>query len=186
MFDFEIHDDFLSPDCIQKVDEHITKIISEDANNFSLSLKWHPGLHGVLNVPRSPVYVHHWSDKDLMQRVHDEVNDWVYEYGHEVSNSIIHIMLQDSTIAWHTDQSKERSGAVTIYLNRKFRVDFGGELLYNTEIKSHDKLSNDDIKRVTPQYNRAVYFEAGVNHMVTPVFENVVRKSIQLWLKRKD
>jgi hypothetical protein len=186
MLDFEIHDDFLSPDCIRKVDEHVTKIISEDANNFSLSLKWHPNLHGVLDVPRSPVYVHEWTDKDLMERVHDEVNDWVYEYGHEVSHSIIHIMLQDSTIAWHTDLAEGRSGAVTIYLNRKFRVDFGGELLYNTEIKSPDKLSNDDIERVTPQYNRAVYFEAGVNHMVTPVFENVVRKSIQLWLKRKD
>ena len=190
MFDFEIHDDFLSPDCIQKVDEHITKIISEDANNFSLSLKWHPGLHGALNVPRSPVYVHHWSDKDLMQRVHDEVNDWVYEYGHEVSNSIIHIMLQDSTIAWHTDQSKERSGAVTIYLNRKWRVDFGGDLLYNTDIVRNAGASKhpDDfeIGRVTPKYNRAVYLEAGVDHKVTPVYENVLRKSIQLWLRRKD
>jgi Ser-tRNA(Ala) deacylase AlaX len=186
MLNSEIRDDFLSPDCIQMVDKHVMNIISKDENNFSLSLKWDTTLHGVMNVPRSPVYVHHWSDKDLMQRVHDEVNDWVYEYGHEVSHSIIHIMVQDSTIAWHTDIADGRSGSVSIYLNRNYRVDFGGELLYNTDIKSHERLSNDEIERVTPQYNRAVFMEAGANHMVTPVFENVVRKSIQIWLKRKD
>ena len=190
MLDFRTCDDFLSPQTLTDVDNYLDRVLVEDENNFSLSIKWQTGLHGAMLIPRSPIFIHHWKDDGLRERVHEEVNDYLHEFGHEVNNSIMHIMLQDAQIDWHSDQQEGRSGAVTIYLNRKWRVDFGGDLLYNTDIVRNAGASKhpDDfeIGRVTPKYNRAVYLEAGVDHKVTPVYENVLRKSIQLWLRRKD
>ena len=182
--------DFLSEHTMFEVEKHIDGILMKDGNNFSVNFHWQRALKGSKAISTSPVFINHYGkqNEDLQQMVHDEVNEYVSEYGHEVDSSIIHIMIEGAEINWHSDiggGSGRRSGAVSIYLNRKWGVDFGGELLYNT---NYDAKSKDDwvIERHTPAYNSAVFFDVATHHKVMPVYENILRKSIQIWLKRKD
>lgn len=170
--------DFLSkPD---KCADYISGLLSVQKNNFALNLGWEPSLHERADqsfVP-APILIHHLQEAnseyyqelkvDINSRLQDNAVDL------EVQNIIFHVMTNNSCINWHSDTAGKRTGAVTIYLNKDWGYEKGGDFLYEIDKK---------IERVTPYFNLGIILPGRFPHRTTPVFGNHLRKSLQVWLK---
>lgn len=180
----QVIENFLSD--VDKCSDYISGLLVEPKNNFSLNLGWDRRLHGTDDasyVP-SPILIHHFKESN-----HDYWNELKNDIDSKLTNChcgdlevdmiMFHVMTHDAFIGWHNDFNPEndiRKGAITIYLNREWGLDKGGEFLYNIDNK---------MERVTPSYNRAVLLRSGIEHRTTPVFGHHLRKSLQVWLKQK-
>lgn len=145
-------------------------------NQFTTNLPWSSSLNTEFDV--APIIlVHHFGDTELYAKTEEFINEQLREKNVAVGNMVFHVMTPYSRIDWHNDGDEKggRVGSLTIYLNQKWGVDKGGELLYNIDNK---------LERETPVYNKAVYMDGSVKHCVTPVYDNTIRKSLQVWLKR--
>lgn len=156
--------------------------------NFS----WAPTLNEGKSSP-PPVLCHNltqtrWGTHILQELVH------IVEKkvpGETISIAQIFVWTKGSSIWWHDDSSPDRSGAVTIYLNSEWDFVNGGHLIYVPkdkwkERRQHPPPNYPDQKIITPAFNHAVYIEAGTWHRTTEVTGDNVRKSIQIWLKKKN
>lgn len=86
---------------------------------------------------------------------------------------LIHSMKNGSGINWHDDTGHVYG--VTYYINRRWNIKFGGELLFM------DKNSNGFIPLVG---NSLIIIKAPFNHKVNPVMKPLVpRKTIQIFIK---
>lgn len=180
----QVIEDFLPN--VGKCSDYISELLVKPRNNFSLNFGWEKYLHGTDDasyVP-SPILIHHLeqSNHDYCTELKNDIDSKLIEYhcsDLEVDVIIFHIMTHDAFIDWHSDIASEndrRKGAITIYLNREWGLDKGGEFLYNIDNK---------VERVTPSFNKAVLLRGSVNHRTTPVFGHHLRKSLQVWLKQK-
>ena len=117
----------------------------------------------------------------VRQELTHEINLKLIERGIddlEVENMIFHLMTNGSWINWHRDISKEREGAITVYLNTEWDIDHGGDFIYKTDF--------DQMQRLTPSFNTAMFIRGEVDHRTTPVIGHHLRKSLQVWLKKLD
>jgi Rps23 Pro-64 3,4-dihydroxylase Tpa1-like proline 4-hydroxylase len=163
-----------------KWNNYISGLLTQDKNNFALNLFWDQSLHekGV-SVP-NPILIHRVPDSVRQELTH-EINLKLIERGIddlEVENMIFHLMTNGSWINWHRDISKEREGAITVYLNTEWDIDHGGDFIYKTDF--------DQMQRLTPSFNTAMFIRGEVDHRTTPVIGHHLRKSLQVWLKKLD
>ena len=87
-------------------------------------------------------------------------------------------MTNGSWINWHRDLADNREGAITVYLNTEWDIDHGGDFIYKTDF--------DQMQRLTPSFNTAMFLRGEVDHRTTPVIGHHLRKSLQVWLKKLD
>ena len=172
--------DFLSdPD---RWSDYISNLLNQPKNNFALNLGWNKSLHERSDagfVP-SPILIHHIENKtiyaelkhdiELKLQTEEDIKDL------EVCSMIFHVMTNNAFINWHCDEGAGRQGAITIYLNHEWGLDKGGEFVYTID---------NEMERVTPSFNTAMFIRGGVQHRTTPVFGHHLRKSLQIWLREK-
>lgn len=189
-----IVDNFFEDKDIQKISGYLNSVLYEGAasgrHKFDCNMfDWGAQLNRIDGKDTETPYlvlIHQISKNN------GKINEWltrlvnrlVEPYGYKVLyGPMFHIWTPQSRINWHCDYSPKldprRHGALTVYLNRKWGLDKGGEFLYTMDID--DK---DSVERVTPAYNRAVVLEADVHHKTTPVVEGNLRKSLQIWLTK--
>jgi hypothetical protein len=187
-------DNFFDDDTVSKISHYLNSVLYEkgasgrhkfDCNIFD----WGSPLNYIDGKETETPYLVliHTIEKNharFSDWVTNRVNALVEPYGFRVIyGPMFHIWTPQSRINWHCDYAPkltpDRHGALTVYLNRKWGLDKGGEFLYTMDID--DK---DSIERVTPSYNRAVLLEADVHHKTTPVVEGNLRKSLQIWLTK--
>lgn len=76
-----------------------------------------------------------------------------------------------SYIPWHKDS--KRKGAATIYLNKKWDIDWGGYLMWK---------KNDEIKSLVPEFNNAAINDSNVDHSTTlTTLDAPARETIQIF-----
>ena len=102
---------------------------------------------------------------------------------------MIYFWTRYSYIPWHNDRTYD--GAITIYMNKEWKPDFGGYFMYaensNDVIKHNDDyIEVRNIKAIIPKKNLAVLQTEQTHHCTTPVnFFGDLRVTIQTFLKNK-
>ena len=172
-----IYSNFLSEECVKSLDNKIEEILyKSDSNvpNFTTSLtSW------AKNVQNSstPIirYVLNKNDDTIFQLLKKEIESKIPYY---VDNMVIHLAPKLSYIPWHNDSHV--SAALTIYLNKKWDINWGGYVLYKL---------NSEIKAIKPEFNLGILQEGGekgLPHCVTTTnIDADLRISLQLFLTNK-
>jgi Rps23 Pro-64 3,4-dihydroxylase Tpa1-like proline 4-hydroxylase len=172
-----IYSNFLSEECVKSLDNKIEEILyKSDSNvpNFTTSLtSW------AKNVQNSstPIirYVLNKNDDTIFQLLKKEIESKIPYY---VDNMVIHLAPKLSYIPWHNDS--HASAALTIYLNKKWDINWGGYFLYKL---------NSEIKAIKPEFNLGILQEGGekgLPHCVTTTnIDADLRISLQLFLTNK-
>lgn len=185
-------DGFLSEP--KKCSDYVDNLLSEHKNNFGIQYAWNrhtfPNRDDANHVP-SPILIHYLKEGNpsYFEELKQDIDMKLSKEGVddlEVYDIIFHVMTEGAWINWHIDglaqgyevsiQQDVRRGALTIYLNNEWGLDKGGEFLYNMD---------DKVERVIPSFNKGLFILGGVEHKTTPVVNNNLRKTLQVWLKRK-
>lgn len=115
-------------------------------------------------------------DSDLNSKICAAVNEKLD--GYRVHNDTIYIYLWTnmSRIEWHNDShaKSSRCGAVTIYLNQNWELEWGGDFLY--------KDTDNNVQRISPSFNKGVFI-TDIEHRTTPVIGKKIRKTLQIWIE---
>lgn len=172
-----IYSNFLSEDAIKKLDDKIEEILNNsDPNvpNFTTSLtSWTKYLQN--NSTPIIRYVLNKNDDTLFQSLKKEIESKIPYY---IDNMVIHFSPKLSYIPWHNDGHV--IAALSIYLNKKWDVNWGGYFLYKL---------NDEIKAIKPELNLGILQEGGekgLPHCVTTTnIDADLRISLQLFLSNK-
>jgi hypothetical protein len=172
-----IYSNFLSEDAIKKLDDKIEEILNNsDPNvpNFTTSLtSWTKYLQN--NSTPIIRYVLNKNDDTLFQYLKKEIESKIPYY---IDNMVIHFSPKLSYIPWHNDGYV--IAALTIYLNKKWDINWGGYFLYRL---------NDEIKAIKPELNLGILQEGGdkgLPHCVTTTnIDADLRISLQLFLTNK-
>lgn len=115
---------------------------------------------------------------ELNQQVCNAVNMQLDDYKVHNDTIFIYLWTNMSRIEWHND-SKTRSsrcGAVTVYLNQRWDLEWGGDFLYKDE--------DNEVHRISPSFNKGVFI-TDLEHRTTPVIGKKIRKTLQIWLEPK-
>ena len=177
----------------KKYSDYINNLLTRPNTNtlssFGVNYSWPKKLFPDPNCVPPPILIHYleYGNSKLNQELKNEIDVKLSEKGldFEVGNIVIHVMTKGSWINWHTDGYGEesgemnpdvRAGGLTIYLNHEWGLDKGGEFMYNIDNK---------VERVNPSFNKGILVNGDVSHKTTPVLGNNLRKSLQVWLKRK-
>ena len=195
-----IIDDFYDPETLNEISSYLNGILyskQDEVHLFSCNMVlWDDGLYRHQNgsdLEAPPLVLIHYPQahgergKIIHDLIKEKTNERVKEFGlrcQDVTGPMFHIWSPQSYINWHNDfrpgvESEQRHGAATIYLNREWALDKGGEFLYND-----DAADLNNVKRVTPAENRAVVLDGWARHKTTPVAPENIRKSLQIWLTK--
>lgn len=102
--------------------------------------------------------------------------------GYKAYKDMLHLYYwtNGACIEWHSDGIGEdkRVGALTVYLNKKWEPEWGGDFLYKNQ-------DGTETHRITPEENKGVFI-TDVLHRTTPVYTNNVRKCLQVWLEKDE
>jgi hypothetical protein len=167
------YDNFLSENLLVLIDKKIKDIFNSKSERaiFSSSIShWSE----YLKSSSTPIlrYVMNDSDLELLNFLKKEIEKKIPYY---VDDVIIHIFPKLSYIPWHDDGS--HSAALTIYINEKWEVNWGGYFMYKI---------NDELLAIKPKRNLAVLQNGGLPHCVTTTnIDSDFRISIQCFLKQE-
>lgn len=172
-----VYSNFLSEESIKILDNKVEEILyKSDPNvpNFTTSLtSW----QNQLQKSSTPIirYVLNKNDDTLFQFLKKEIENKIPYY---IDSMVIHLSPKLSYIPWHNDSHV--IAALTIYLNKKWDVNWGGYFLYKL---------NNEIKAIKPEFNLALLQEGGATglpHCVTTTnIDADLRISLQLFLTNK-
>jgi hypothetical protein len=172
-----IYSNFLSEESIKELDEKIENILYKsdpDMPNFTTSLtSWDTQLQ----KSSTPIirYVLNKNDDRLFQLLKKEIENKIPYY---IGDMVIHFAPKLSYIPWHGDAHAK--AALSIYLNKKWDVNWGGYFLYKID---------DGIRAIKPEFNLGILQEGGTNglpHCVTTTnIDADLRISLQLFLTNK-
>lgn len=183
------HDAFLSPRVADAASRYCDHLLNSTDHVWTTNFAWAKDKPKHFMNPMSERYenlclVHKiWeSNPELWQNI---VNDIQKIYPHWIPETReamqFFVWTGGSRIEWHSDfkhgdphDARVRSGAITIYLNRHWDIEWGGDFLYKNE--------KQEVQRVTPSYNRAVAIR-NVSHRSTEIQTKRFRKCIQIFLK---
>jgi hypothetical protein len=173
----DVYKNFLSKETIEKLDNKIDDILNKskpDVPNFTTSLtSWQDNL----KKSSTPIirYVLNETDVDLFKILKKEIESKISYY---IDGIVIHFSPKLSYIPWHNDGHV--NAALTIYLNKKWDINWGGYFLYEDD---------NEIKAIIPDFNLALLQrggEKGLPHCVTTTnIDADLRISLQLFLTNR-
>ena len=159
---------------------HIVKSILSDSLIDEIEGSIDPYSH-TSNLTSWPNSVVGSSGAILVFGVNDEFKDRLCEeitkktnvdIDRERANFAIHFGSFLSFIPVHDDHIYEL--AMTIYINREWKTDWGGAFLYED--------GEEGMRAIFPEYNKCVFFEPPLVHCTTmPTINAPLRKSIQIF-----
>lgn len=183
---FKKHRPFLSDETAAEASAYIDSLINSRGHNWSTNFGWLRGKENDINIPRMERYdnlclVHHVArtNKSLYEKIVRDIRQQYPNWAPEEPDALqFFVWTGGSCIEWHTDVTRKektkRTGAITIYLNRKWDVEWGGDFLYKDE--------KGQTQRVTPSFNLAVAIRE-VEHRSTKIQGRHFRKCIQIFMK---
>ena len=144
----------LSEELYIEIVEYISKLMKDRSNAFTTStLEWETGLKG--NSTPILRYVFQKEDSLIFYKIKKEIEKIIPYF---ITDGVLHIFPNLSYIRWHDDHLTK--AALTIYLNEKWDVDWGGYLLYEI---------HNEIKAIKPGKNLGVLQENSVKHSVSTI-----------------
>lgn len=179
---FKRHDSVLSPDVAAETSSYIDSLLNTEGHNWSTNFGWMRGDH-TDDYERydNLCLVHRVYDtnKPLYEKIVGDLRKLYPNWEPEHPSCVqFYVWTGGSCIEWHTDVVKsERSGAITIYLNRYWDIEWGGEFLYKDQ--------EDKTQRVSPEYNLGVAIRE-VHHRSTKIQGRHFRKCVQIFMKDVD
>jgi hypothetical protein len=165
----------LYEECIQSTE----KILNHGGNALTTNQWWNFDIR----KDSFPVFVHNIiSESDLHRSLKETIERKsklkVYD-----GNIMFYYWTRFSYIPWHSDQLYD--GAITIYLNRDWDVDFGG-LFLHSDAKDRNDIAGSTIQAIVPERNLGLVQTGGVLHCTTPVnFDGGMRITIQAFLNKE-
>lgn len=175
----EIKDNFLPIDLADTTSEYANKLMTRTDPVFSTNYAWDND-STTSNKERYEqlVLVHNLKEgnPELNTKICNAVN--LQMPGYKVHDDLVQIYIWThmARIEWHNDgkgRTSKRCGAVTIYLNKSWKIEWGGEFLY----KDQDR----EVQRIVPDFNRGVFI-TDLEHRTTPIVGKSIRKSLQIWI----
>jgi Rps23 Pro-64 3,4-dihydroxylase Tpa1-like proline 4-hydroxylase len=186
---FAKHENFLSPKVAEEASRYCDSLINSNEHVWTTNFGWLKGKeqdfsNEKLERYNNLVLVHQIakSNEKLYNKICADIKRHYPNLVPESRNSVQYfVWTGGSCIEWHNDftkhKDKKRCGAITIYLNRTWSVEWGGDFLYKDE--------NRKVHRVTPEYNLAVSI-GQVDHRSTEVKGRRFRKCIQIFVKEEE
>tara|TARA_B110000879_G_scaffold18879_1_gene22913 strand:+ start:1570 stop:2115 length:546 start_codon:yes stop_codon:yes gene_type:complete len=172
-----IHDNFLPHELyIECFNYAISKYNSHDMV-FKTNNAWKNSIVQDSN----PILIHTLDDTDdlsirLKSRI---VNNNELTYNICTTNLSFYFYTSGSHIPWHDDGN--HNGGITIYLNKEWKDDWGGALLYR------DNNSNMIDGGFYPKQNRAIIITDNIPHTVVPTTQSSdIRISIQCFFTNTE
>jgi len=184
---FREHPNFLSEPVIDAASRYCDHLIGSTDHVWTTNFEWQNAQGTDLMHPKAERYenlvlVHkiYNSNRALYDNILKDIQKVYPTWSPETVESMqFFVWTGGSRIEWHKDFKRDdptstRIGAITIYMNRNWEIEWGGDFLYK------DKESK--VNRITPAYNKAVAL-TDVEHRSTTIQERRFRKCIQIFLK---
>jgi len=173
-------ENFLSEKLYDETIKTARHLVNSSSMCFATHRCWNPDI-----VKDSfPVYIHSISpDSEFYDKLNDEfVQNLESIFSEQKIKTqmnpefMLYYWTRFSYIPWHND-NRMYDGAITIYLNDVWEIDWGGYFLYQ---------DNDEIRAVIPKKNLGVMQYGSVMHATTPVhYDGGMRFTVQAFLKNK-
>lgn len=158
---------FLSPELLNECQEFSISNLYNKRSYFRSSYGWDEKLRR----NTSPVLIYELGtyNKDLFNKIKKEVTNKTGKY---VDDVLIQYWGYNCYLDWHTDGNY--SDALTIYLNKEWRPEWGGYFLFGNP---------NEFNGILPVENLGVLQNSGIPHCVTPVLSNTeIRISLQTFI----
>ena len=143
-----VHKNFFDESDIEFLEQECNKSIL--SSMLRTSYTWHPKIV----QESSPVLIYDIPDANILTKKFKEIATF----------KTIHYMIyhwpNGSYIPWHTDEMTPISKTGTLYLNRKWKRDWGGAFLFE---------EGDNILAEFPEYNKLIIQTDHTPHATTPV-----------------
>jgi hypothetical protein len=134
-------------------------------------LEWALGVDGG-KVPLSTYPLHPIIDEEVYNLIKNKVESI---FNLSIDNIGFHYGAPGSHMGWHIENGAY-TGALSIYLNIIWDRNDGGYFCYEDD--------DHQFKLEIPEFNKAVFQQAGTPHCTTPVYDGAkIRKSIQVFFK---
>jgi hypothetical protein len=115
--------------------------------------------------------IHPIIDKEIYNIIKDQAESNI---NLKINNIGFHFCPPGAHMGWHKEGG-HYTGALSIYMNEEWSVNFGGYFCYEEDGKRYLEV---------PEYNKAVFQKAGTMHATTPVYDKCpIRKSIQVFFE---
>lgn len=163
----KIISDFLPPDTLGECQEFALSTLYDKRSTFRSSYGWDEQL----KRNSSPVLILELAsvNKELFNKIRKVVQSKTNKV---VQDILIQFWSKNSFLDWHTDSAY--SDALTIYLNKEWRPEWGGYFLYGPQ---------SNFSGIIPRENLAVLQPSGIPHCVTPItVDYKVRISLQMFI----
>ena len=157
---------FLPSDILTECQKFAISALYDKRSTFRSSYGWDE----TLRRQSSPVLIYDLSihNKELFYNLKDFIQDKIQK---PIIDIIIQYWSRDSYLDWHTDSNY--SDALTIYLNKEWKPEWGGYFLYGRQ---------SNFSGIIPKENLAVLQPTGIPHCVTPVMNDTFpRISLQIF-----
>lgn len=181
-YHFKRYQPFLSEGVAKQASTYCDKLLRSQKHSWTTNFAW----EDFTKDPERERYhslnlIHRIkeSNPDLHDAIVADIKRHYPTWAPETDGSMQYfVWTGNSRIEWHRDFSLDREGsrcgAITIYLNRQWEMEWGGDFLYKDE--------NNVTQRVTPSYNSAVAIGA-VQHRSTRIEGRHFRKCIQIFCR---
>jgi hypothetical protein len=195
----EVFEEILIDEHVTRLEQLIDDIFMNPSNNFGIVLG-----DGENRSPDGWWMQHqltHYIDKsvpNLYDDLVDNINAKIEPFGKEVDALYLTFLDRGQSIIWHNDLTaggdaennitrgfrinhERRTGAMTIYLNREWKQEWGGIMKYGHQ-NWHDEY--------LPRFNTGILFDQTVRHCVTKIespgrdrSHDSMRKTLQIWVR---
>lgn len=163
----KIQQNFLTPDILTECQEFAISTLYNKKSTFRSSFGWDQELRR----NSTPVLIFELgsANRELFNKIRKIVQEKTNKV---VQDILIQYWSKGSFLDWHTDSAY--SDALTIYLNKEWRPEWGGYFLYGPQ---------SNFSGIIPRENLAVLQPSGIPHCVTPItVDYKVRISLQMFI----
>lgn len=160
-------ENFLPPDILFECQEFAINTLYDKRSNFRSSYGWDDSLRR----ESSPVLIFELAsyNKELFFKIKNTVKEKTHKV---VQDILIQYWSPGCYLDWHTDLSY--SDALTIYLNKIWKPEWGGYFLYGRQ---------SGFSGIIPRENLAVFQQSGIPHCVTTINRGAdIRISLQMFI----
>jgi Rps23 Pro-64 3,4-dihydroxylase Tpa1-like proline 4-hydroxylase len=173
--------DVFDSELIDRASKHCVDLLGVQQPTWHTNYSWQKNNY-TNDRMQSVILIHDlkYSDLELHSQIHDQVRQLCP--GEKPTNILYHVWTRNANIEWHNDKTESRSSALTVYLNKTWLYEYGGDFLY---LEGDNTQNLDHVKRITPQYNMGVHIN-DTHHRTLPVIGNRLRMCLQIWLTKDE